>query len=167
GSPITPADVIFTFDTLKAKGLPLYRNYWANVSKAEQTGPRKVRFVFSEKGNNELPFIVGEIPVLSKAYWSGRTFDETTTTPFLSSGAYKITKVDVGRSITFERNPDYWAKDLPVNRGRYNFATIRYDSYRDNSVALEAFKAGQVDFRGENSAKSWATEYDVPAVRDG
>ncbi len=167
GTPITPADVIFTLDVLKTKGLPLYRTYYANVTKAEQTGPRKVRFVFSETGNNELPFIVGELPVLSKAYWSGKAFDETTTTPPLSSGPYKIAKVDIGRSITYERNPDYWAKDLPVNRGRFNFAAIRYDYYRDGSVALEAFKAGKVDFRSENSAKSWATEYDVAAVREG
>ena len=167
GKPITPEDVIFTFDLLKAKGLPLYRNYYANVSKAEQTGPRKVRFVFSETGNNELPFIVGELPVLSKSYWSGRQFDETTTNPPLSSGPYKISRVDIGRSITYERNPDYWGKDLPVNRGRFNFETIRYDYYRDGSVALEAFKAGKVDFRSENSAKNWATEYDIAAVRDG
>jgi microcin C transport system substrate-binding protein len=167
GTPITPADVIFSLDILKSKGLPLYRNYWANVAKAEQTGPRKVRFVFSETGNNELPFIVGELPVLSKAYWSGRAFDETTTTPPLSNGAYKISKVDIGRSITYERDPNYWGKDLPINKGHFNIATIRYDYYRDNSVALEAFKAGKVDFRSENSAKNWATEYDIAAVRDG
>jgi len=167
GTPITPAAVIFTLEVLKTKGVPLYRNYYANVAKAEQTGPRKVRFTFSEKGNNELPFIVGELPVLSKAYWSGRTFDETTTVPPLSNGPYKISKVDVGRSITYERDPNYWGKDLPVNKGRFNIATIRYDYYRDNSVALEAFKAGKVDFRSELSAKNWATEYDIPAVREG
>ncbi|MEO8467233.1 MAG: extracellular solute-binding protein [Gammaproteobacteria bacterium] len=167
GTPITPADAIFSFDILKAKGLPLYRNYYRNVTKAEQTGPRKVRFAFSEKGNNELPFIIGELPVLSKAYWSGHAFDETTTTPPLSNGAYKISKVDIGRSITYERDPNYWGKDLPVNKGRFNIATVRYDYYRDQSVALEAFKAGKVDFRSELSAKNWATEYDLTAVRDG
>ena len=167
GTPITPADVIFSFDVLKAKGAPLYRNYYANVAKAEQTAPRKVRFSFSETGNNELPYIIGQLPVLSKAYWSGKAFDETTTTPPLSSGPYKIAKVEIGRSITYERNADYWGKDLPVNKGRFNFATIRFDYYRDGSVALEALKAGKVDFRAENSAKNWATEYDIAAVREG
>jgi microcin C transport system substrate-binding protein len=167
GTPITPADVIFSFDMLKAKGAPLYRNYYANVAKAEQTAPRKVRFSFSETGNNELPYIIGQLPVLSKAYWSGKAFDETTTTPPLSSGPYKIAKVEIGRSITYERNADYWGKDLPVNKGRFNFATIRFDYYRDGSVALEALKAGKVDFRAENSAKNWATEYDIAAVREG
>jgi microcin C transport system substrate-binding protein len=167
GTPITPEDVIFSFDTLKAKGIPLFRNYYANVPKAEKTGPRKVRFSFSEKGNNELPFIVSELPVLSKSYWTGKAFDETTTTPPLSSGPYKIARVDVGRSIMYERNADYWGKDLPVNRGQFNFATIRFDYYRDSSVALEAFKAGKVDFRWENSSKNWATEYDIPAIQDG
>jgi microcin C transport system substrate-binding protein len=167
GTPITPEDVVFTFDTLKAKGIPLFRNYYANVTKAEKTGARKVRFSFSEKGNNELPYIVGQLPVLPKSYWASKTFDETTTTPPLSSGPYKIARVDVGRSIVYERNADYWGKDLPVNRGRFNFATIRYDYYRDGTVALEAFKAGKVDFRYENSSKNWATEYDIPAIRDG
>ena len=167
GTPITVEDVIFTFNILKEKGVPLFRNYYANVPTVEKTGPRKVRFTFNQKSNNELPFIVGEMPVLAKKYWEGRAFDETTLEPPLSSGPYKIVKVDAGRSITYQRDPDYWGKDLPVNRGRFNIGTIRYDYYRDSSVILEAFLAGKTDFRYENSAKQWATGYDSPAVKDG
>ena len=167
GSPITVDDVIFTFNLLKEKGLPLFRNYYANVPKVEKTGPRKVRFTFNQKGNNELPFIVGEMPVLPKKYWEKRDFAETTLEPPLSSGPYKIIKVDAGRSISYQRDPNYWGKDLPVNKGRFNINTIRYDYYRDSAVILEAFKAGKTDFRYENSAKQWATGYDVKAVKDG
>jgi microcin C transport system substrate-binding protein len=167
GSPITVDDVIFTFDILKEKGLPLFRNYYANVAKVEKTGPRSVRFTFNQTGNNELPTIVGQMPVLPKKYWENRAFDETTLDPPLSSGPYKIVKIDPGRSITYQRDPNYWGKDLPVNKGRFNIDTIRYDYYRDSSVILEAFKAGKTDFRYENSAKQWATGYDVAAVKDG
>ncbi len=167
GTPITVDDVIFTFNTLKDKGLPLFRNYYANVSKAEKTGPRTVRFSFNEKNNNELPFIVGEMPVLPKKYWEAHDFTETTLDPPLTSGPYKIAKLDPGRSITYQRDPNYWGKDLPVNKGRFNIDTIRFDYYRDGSVILEAFKAGKIDFRYENSAKQWATGYDSPAVKDG
>ena len=167
GSPITVDDVIFTFNILKEKGIPLFRNYYANVPKVEQTGPGKVRFTFNQKGNRELPTIVGQMPVLSKKYWEKRDFAETTLDPPLSSGPYKIAKVDPGRSITYQRDPNYWGKDLPVNKGRFNIDTIRYDYYRDASVILEAFKAGKIDFRYENSSKQWATGYDVAAVKDG
>ncbi len=107
------------------------------------------------------------MPVLSKAYWSGRDFEKTTLDPPLGSGPYTIQTVDPGRSITYRRVPDYWGKDLPVNKGRYNVDTIRYDYYRDATIALEAFKAGDYDIRRENSSKAWATGYDGPALRDG
>lgn len=167
GTPITPEDVIWTFETLKAKGHPRYRLYYADVLKAEKVGEHSVKFTFRDGKNRELPQIVGEMPVLSKAYWSKHDFEKTTLAPPLGSGPYKIESFDAGRSITYKRDPNYWAKDLPVNRGRYNFDVIRYDYYRDQTVSLEAFKAGQYDIRVENVAKNWATGYDSPALRDG
>ncbi len=167
GTPITPADVVWTFETLKSKGHPFYRSYYADVIKAEPVGERSVRFTFRNGNNRELAQIVGELPVLSKAYWSTRDFEQTTLDPPLGSGPYKIEAVDPGRSITYRRVSDYWAANLPVNRGRGNFDTIRYDYYRDMTVALEAFKAGAYDIRSENTAKLWATGYDGPALRAG
>ncbi|HTV45453.1 MAG TPA: extracellular solute-binding protein [Stellaceae bacterium] len=167
GSPMTPADVIWTFDTLRTKGLPIYRNYYADVTKVVQEGDHGVRFYFKSAKNRELPQILGEMPVLSKKYWSGRDFEKPTLTPPLGSGPYTIATVDPGHSITYRRVADYWAADLPVNKGRYNVDTIRYDYYRDATIALEAFKAGQYDVREENSSKDWATGYDCPALRAG
>ncbi len=167
GTPITPADVIWTFDALRSKGQPLYRSYYGDVTKVVQEGDHGVRFYFKSTKNRELPQILGEMPVLSKAYWSGRDFEKTTLDPPLGSGPYTIESVDPGRSITYRRVKDYWAADLPVNKGRYNVDTIRYDYYRDATIALEAFKAGQYDVRQENSSKAWATGYDSPALRAG
>jgi microcin C transport system substrate-binding protein len=167
GTPMTPADVIWTFDTLRQKGLPSYREYYGDVTKVAQEGARGVRFYFKSTKNRELPQILGQMPVLSKAYWSGRDFAKTTLTPPLGSGPYRIQSLDPGRSITYARVNDYWGADLPVNKGRYNVDTIRYDYYRDATVALEAFKAGQYDVRLENSSKDWATGYASPALRGG
>ena len=167
GSPMTPADVIWTFDTLKAKGTPQYHLYYADVLKAEQIGEHGVKFTLRSAENRELPIILGELPVLSKKYWAGRDFEKTTLDQPLGSGPYKIASFDAGRSITYRLVPDYWAKDLPVRKGRFNFGTIRYDYYRDASVALEAFKAGQYDIRQENVAKNWATGYTSPALSAG
>ena len=167
GTPMTPADVVWTFETLKTKGHPFYRSYYADVLKAEPVGERSVRFTFRDGNNRELAQIVGELPVLSKAYWSTHDFEQTTLDPPLGSGPYKIEAVDPGRSITYRRVPDYWAAKLPVNVGRENFDTIRYDYYRDMTVSLEAFKAGAYDIRSENTAKLWATGYDGPALRAG
>jgi microcin C transport system substrate-binding protein len=167
GSPITPDDVVWTFDTLRAKGAPMYRSYYGDVTKVEKEGDRGVRFTFKSAENRELPSILGEMPVLSKAYWSNRDFEKTTLDPPLGSGPYKIDSVDPGRSITYRRVPDYWAANLPVNKGRFNVDVIRYDYYRDGTIALEAFKAGQYDIRRENSSKSWATGYDSPALSEG
>ncbi len=166
-SPITPADVVYSFNILKSKGGPFYRAYFASVSTAEQVGPHAVKFSFVQGRNRELPLIIGQLPVLSRAYWQGREFDKTTLEPPLGSGPYEIEAVDPGRSITYRRVPDYWADKLPVMVGRNNFERIRYDYYRDATVALEAFKAGEYDFRQELVAKDWATAYDVPAVREG
>ena len=167
GTPITAEDVIWTFDTLKAKGHPRFRLYYADVLKAEKVGERSVKFTFRNGENRELPQIVGQMPVLSKKYWQDRDFEKTTLDAPLGSGPYKVESFDAGRSITYRRVADYWGKDLPVNRGRYNLDVIRYDYYRDQTVSLEAFKAGQYDIRVENVAKNWATGYDSPALRDG
>lgn len=167
GTPMTPADVIWTFETLRQKGLPAYREYYGDVTKVAQEGERAVRFYFKSAKNRELPQILGEMPVLSKAYWAGKDFAKTTLTPPLGSGPYKIQSVDPGRSIVYSRVKDYWAADLPVNKGRYNVDTVRYDYYRDATIALEAFKAGQYDVRLENSSKDWATGYNSPVLRAG
>ncbi len=166
-SPMTVEDVIWTFETLRTKGHPLYRSYYGAVASVEKTDPRTMRFTFKPGDNRELPVIVGQLPVLSKAFWAGRDFTKTTLEAPLGSGAYRVDSLEPGRSITYRRVRDYWAAALPVNVGRNNFDTIRYDYYRDGTVALEAFKAGAYDFRAEDSAKNWARGYDVPAVRDG
>jgi microcin C transport system substrate-binding protein len=145
----------------------MYRSYYGDVTKVEKEGERGVRFTFKSAENRELPQILGQMPVLSKAYWSGRDFGKTTLDPPLGSGPYKIESVDPGRSIIYRRVADYWGADLPVMKGRFNVDVIRYDYYRDATIALEAFKAGQYDIRVENSSKEWATGYDSPAVRAG
>ena len=167
GSKITPEDVIWTFNTLKEHGHPRFRLYYADVLKAEKVGERGVKFTFRDGDNRELPSIVGELPVLSKAYWANRDFEKTTLDPPLGSGPYKILSFEPGRNAIYQRVADYWGKDLPVNRGRFNFDTIRYDYYRDMSIAIEAFKAGQFDIRSENVSKNWATAYDSPALSAG
>jgi microcin C transport system substrate-binding protein len=168
GTPMTPEDVVWTFETLRTKGPPLYRHYYGDVTAVEKEGDRGVRFHFKSTENRELAWIIGQMmPVLSKSYWSGRDFEKTTLDPPLGSGPYKIEVIDPGRSITYRRVSDYWGAALPVNKGRHNVDVIRYDYYRDGTIALEAFKAGQYDVRLENSAKSWATGYDGPALRDG
>jgi len=159
--------VVWTFNTLREKGHPMYRSYYGDVTEIAPEGERGIRFRFKSDQNRELPQILGEMPVLSKAYWSGRDFAKTTLEPPLGSGPYKVESLDPGRSITYRRVADYWGADLPVNRGRHNVDVIRYDYYRDGTIALEAFKAGQYDIRRENSSKSWATGYDSPAVREG
>jgi len=167
GTPITADDVVWTFNTLKTEGHPRYRLYYADVLKAEALGAHRVKFTFRTGTNRELPSIVGEMPVLSKAYWSKHAFSKTTLTPPLGSGPYKIVDFQPGRYVVYRRIADYWGKDLPVNRGRYNFDEIRYDYYRDQSVALEGFKAGVYDIRIENVAKNWAIGYDSPALSAG
>jgi microcin C transport system substrate-binding protein len=159
GSPITAADVVFTFDTLKKDGHPFYQAYYHEVTKAEALNPRTVRFTFASTQNRELPLIIGEMPVLPKQYYTTHPFAESTLTPPLGSGPYKVAKVDAGRSIQYARVPDYWAKDLPVMRGRYNFDRVRYDYYRDETVMVEALKAGEYDARQETISRIWATAY--------
>ncbi len=169
GEKITPDDVIWTFNTLIKDGQPFYRSYYSQVAKVEKEGENGVRFTFKQKNNRELPLIIGDMPVLPKHYWTkkGNDFSKTTLKPPLGSGAYKIKSVESGRRVVYERVKDWWAKDLPLNKGRYNFDIITYDSYRDPGVALQAFLAGSVDFRQENVAKNWAQGYDHPAVKSG
>lgn len=167
GKPVTVEDVIWSFDTLKTQGHPFYRSYYANVAQATKVGDRAVKFTFSGPPNPELPLIMGQLPVLPKHYWQGRDFAATTLEPPIGSGPYKISTLDPGRSITYERDPQYWGKDLPVNVGQHNFGTIRHDYYNDRAVEREAFKAGAMDFFQENVAKEWATSYNVPAVHQG
>jgi microcin C transport system substrate-binding protein len=167
GSAITPDDVIWTFETLKAKGHPRYRQYYADVVKVEKTGDRKVKFTFKPGVNRELPLIVGELPVLSKKWWSTRDFEKNSLEPPLGSGPYKIDSFEAGRYVVLKRVPNYWAAKLPVNVGRFNFDTMRIDYYRDQTVALEAFKAGEYDYRVEAQALAWATLYESPALAQG
>ncbi len=167
GQPVTVDDVIWSFNTLRDKGDPFYRFYYANVAKVEKTGERSVKFTFERGENRELPLIIGQLPVLPKHYWADRDFESTTLEPPLGSGPYRIDSFEPGRSITYARVRDYWGARLPVNTGVYNFDIVRYDYYRDSTVAIEAFKSGAIDYRDENSSRHWATSYNIPAVRDG
>jgi len=168
GRPITPEDVIFTFDILKTKGHPFFKNYYADILSVEKNGDQRVKFTFGGEDNRELPLIVGQMQVLPEHYWEGRNFDETTLEPPLGSGPYKIASVDPGRSIEYHRVEDYWGQDLPVNKGRYNPGVVRYDFYKDGTVAREAIKAGEFNFRVENNSKAWATSYEeLPAYKSG
>jgi microcin C transport system substrate-binding protein len=172
GKPITPEDVIYSLEVFM-KNSPMFGAYYRHVVKAEKTGEHEVTFTFDQPGNRELPLILGQLTVLPKHWWEGtdaqgRKRDVTATTlePPLGSSAYRIKSFEGGRNIVYERVKDYWAKDLAVNVGRDNFDIMRYEYFRDPTVALEAFKADQADWRTENSAKNWATAYDFPAVRD-
>lgn len=167
GTPITADDVVFSFTTLKEKGDPTYKIIYAAVASCEKIGEDKVRFTFSDPENRQLPFLVGALPIISKTYFTAHAFNEATLTPILGSGPYRIESVEPGRSITYKRVDDYWAKDLPVNKGQYNFDRIRYDMYRDENIALEALKAGEFDFHREYIARNWATAYNTPAIRSG
>jgi microcin C transport system substrate-binding protein len=168
GSPITADDVIFSFEMLTSdKARPFYRQYYYDAVKAERMGPRAVKFTFRAAGNRELPLIMGQLPIISKAFWSTRQFDQVTLERPLGNGPYKIGDLAAGRYIVFERVKDYWAADLPVNRGYDNFDTIRFDYFRDATVAREAFKAGEFDYRLENQALAWATQFDTEATRKG
>ncbi|MGA7809746.1 MAG: extracellular solute-binding protein [Bradyrhizobium sp.] len=172
GQPVTPEDVIFSLDELK-KNSPMYSSYYRHVTKAEKTGDRDIKFSFDGPGNRELPTIVGELPVLPKHYWEGtdgqgrkRDISATTLEPPLGSAPYRIKEFVAGRSMILERVKDYWGASHPTQVGQNNFDELRFELFRDNQVALEAFKADQADWIVENSAKQWATAYDFPAVAE-
>jgi microcin C transport system substrate-binding protein len=167
GAPVTAEDVAWTFNTLREKGRPFYRQYYADVDSVTVEGPRRVVFHFKSNSNRELPLILGQMAVLPKHWWSGRDFEKPLTEPPLGSGPYRVGHFEFGRTLSMERVPDVWSKDLPVMRGLANFDTRRTEYFRDGTVALEAFKAGQIDYREENVAKDWATAYDFPAMQKG
>ncbi|WP_339843506.1 extracellular solute-binding protein [uncultured Halopseudomonas sp.] len=167
GEPVTAADVVFTFNTLIEQGAPFYKSYYAGVKEVVADSDLSVTFHFHNGENRELPLVLGQLPVLPAHYWAERDFSKTTLEPPLGSGPYRISNVSGGRNITYERVADYWAADLPVQKGFYNFDRVIVDYYRDTGVALEAFKAGQFDLNQEVSAKNWATGYDSPALREG
>lgn len=170
GTPITVDDVIFTFDILPQKGDPAFKVLLGQFNRVEKTGARSVRVYFTTKNMRQLPLIAAQIPILPKAVYTGddaRPFDRSTLTPALASGPYRISQVNQGRSITYERVKDYWAQDLPVMKGQNNFDIIHFQTFRDSTVALEGIKSGRYDLREENVSRNWATAYDTPAVRDG
>jgi microcin C transport system substrate-binding protein len=167
GSPLTADDVVFSFEMLKTKGHPIYAQTLADVVKAEALDPHTVRYTFKGSLTRDLPLTVADLPIFSKAYYTKHDFAQTTLDPPLGSGPYTVGDFKQGRTISYKRNPNYWAKDLPVNRGRWNFDEIRFEYFRDRTAGMEAFKAGTYDFREEFTSKVWATEYDFPAIRAG
>lgn len=167
GKPVTATDVVFTFDLIRRDGDPSYKAYYREIAKVVALDPHRVRFEFKARDNRELPHIVGQLPILPKHYWQQHTFNQTSLAIPLGSGPYRIVQVDPGRSISYERVKNYWGRDLPTQRGLYNFDRLSYRYYRDITIALEAFKAGEYDFREESMAKLWANGYDFPAVADG
>jgi microcin C transport system substrate-binding protein len=173
GTPITPDDVIYSLEVNKTAN-PRMGLYYKNVSRAEATGDNEVTLYFDVKNNRELPMIMGQLTVLPKHYWTGNDASgtprdpmKTTLEPPLGSGPYRIKEVKPGRSISYERVADYWGKDLPLNKGQWNYDEVLFDYYRDETVAFESFKAGNLDYWQEASAKNWATAYDFAAVRNG
>ncbi len=166
GTPVTATDVAWTFNTLRAHGRPFYAQYYADVTSVTADDPRHVTFRFRTP-NRELPLILGQMPVLPMHWWQGRDFSAPLRTPPLGSGPYRVGAYEFGRSLTLERVRHWWARNLPPDRGLFNFNHRRTEFFRDPTVAFEAFKAGEVDFRQENVSKTWATGYDFPAVRHG
>jgi microcin C transport system substrate-binding protein len=167
GSALTADDAVFSFETLKAKGHPQYSLALRDVVKAEAPDPATVTYTFQGELTRDLPLTVATLPVLSKAYYSSRPFDQTSLDPPLGSGPYRIGEFKPGTFVSYKRRDDYWAKDLPVNKGRFNFDELRFEYYRDRTAELQSLLAGAYDFREEFTSKDWATAYDVPAVKDG
>ncbi len=167
GTAVTADDCVFSFDVLKEKGDPSYRLTLRDVEKAEALDAATIKYTFKGTLTRDLPLIVAQLPVLSKAYYASRPFDETTLDYPLGSGPYKIKAHKAGTFVTYERRPDYWAKDLPVNRGRFNFDEVRYDYFRDRTLELENLFSGNFDFREEFTSKDWANGYTNPNVTPG
>ena len=167
GKPVTADDVIFSWQLLRDKGRPNYRTYYAKVAKAEALSERVVRFDLTGANDRELPLILGLMPILAKHAVDPETFEENTLAPIVGSGPYVVGNVDAGRSVTLKRDPNYWGRDRPINRGFWNFDEVRFDFYRDANSHFEAFKKGLYDVRAETDPGRWETGYDVPAVRDG
>ena len=166
GKPVTVADIIFSWELLRDKGRPNYRTYYIKVTKAEAIAPRSVRFDLTGADDRELPLILGLMPVVAKHAVNPNTFEDTTFEPLLGSGPYTVSAVKPGESVTFKRDPNYWGRDLPINRGLWNFEQIKFDYYRDGNTHFEAFKKGLYDVRVETDPARWQTAYDFPALRD-
>ncbi len=166
GKPVTPEDVIWTFNTLLSQGAPFFKFYYQDVKEVKKTGPRSVTFSF-KKANREMPLILGQLNILPKHYWQSRDFSKSSLEPPLGSGPYKVKNFDAGKFVTYERVRNYWGKDIPVNKGRYNIDEIRYEYYKSLEVLREALKSGKVDFFSENTSKEWAVGYDTKAVKNG
>ncbi len=173
GEPVTPEDVVFSMEMLKQHSA-FYSGYYRHVTGVEKTGDREVTFRFDEKNNKELPSIVGDFPILPKHWWEGkdaqgkqRDISRTTLEPPMGSGPYKVASVQPGSGIRYELRDDYWGKDLPINLGQYNFRAVSHTYFSDSDVEFEAFRAGTIDYRRENSSSRWATRYDFDAVKDG
>lgn len=167
GMPVTPEDVIFSFEKLTSEGAPFYRFYYASVVSARKVGERAVRFDFADATNRELPLIIGELPILAAHDWEGRDFSALREDPPLVSGPYRVRDFTLGRWVETERVADWWARDLPHNRGRHNFDVLRTEYFRDYGLLREIIKGGQIDLLVEIQAKAWEQGYDVDAVRDG
>jgi peptide/nickel transport system substrate-binding protein len=167
GVPVTAADVVFSWQLLRDRGRPNHRAYYSKVVKAEVLDPRTVRFDLAGANDRELPLILGLMPVLPQHAINVATFEDTTLAKPVGSGPYVVGDVDTGKSVTLKRDPNYWGRSLPINRGLWNFAEMRFDYYRDANAFFEAFKTGLYDVRTENDPSRWQTGYDIPAVRDG
>ncbi|WPO66400.1 extracellular solute-binding protein [Acinetobacter haemolyticus] len=167
GDVLTAEDVKFTFDTYQQKANPGLKMYLSDLEKTEVLSKYQVKFTFRSDDNAEMPLIVASLPIYSKKDWQNKDFTRVTMQPILGSGPYLIDRIDAGRSITYKRNPNYWGKDLPVNRGRYNFDRLRYVYYRNLDVTFEGFKSGQFTLHEENTSRRWVTEYKFPAVQAG
>ncbi len=166
GSPVTVEDVLWSYETLGTLGHPRYHTAWKKIEKAEATGPRSIRFTFNTE-DRELPLILGLRPILKKADFEGKDFEATTLDRLTGSGPYVIDRVDPGVQITYRRNPDWWGKDLPVNRGQWNFDTIRYDYYSNPVAIFESVKTGAISAYREDNIARWANRYDFPAITSG
>ena len=166
GSPVTVDDVMWSMEALGTQGNPRYAAAWKKIASMEKTGERSVRFTFNVE-DRELPLILGLRPILKKAQWEGKDFAEATMEVPIGSGPYTLASSELGVQVTYKRNPDWWGKDLPFNRGQWNFDEIRYDYYANPQAIFEAFKAGQVDAYREANVAKWLSAYDFPAVQSG
>ena len=167
GSGVTAEDVKFSFDVFQTKSNPGLQMYLSDLANTEVLSKHSVKMTFKSDNNTEMPIILAQMPIYSKADWKNKDFTKITMQPIMGSGPYTIDKIDAGRSITYKRNPNYWAKDLPLNRGRYNFNQIKYIYYRNMDIAFEGFKSGQFTFHEEKKARTWVTGYNFPALKSG
>ncbi len=167
GKPVTAEDVVWSFNTFIEKGTPFFKAYYGDVTKVEATSPTRVKFSFKDDKNAELALVLSQLAILPKHFWEGKDFGSGSLDIPMGSGPYVVETLNAGSSITYKRRDDYWGKDLPINKGKFNFDQIKYDYYKDDNIALEGFFSDEYDFRIENTAKSWATAYDAPPVKDG